>query len=134
MNLRTMKEPVNLKKKRSVFFKDENGGPGIQFDELENEYIISMKVPGLKKNDFEISVEQNRLIIISTEDTAHIDKIVRRDDRCSYDMHQLRRSFALPSNADTNAATANWDNGSLIIHFPKTENPYRTEMVRLSIH
>ncbi len=134
MNLQTMKGPINPQKKRSVFFKDENGGPGIQFDELEDEYIISMKVPGLKKNDFEISIGHNMLIIISTEDTAHIDKIVRRDDRCSYNMHQLKRSFALPSNADTNAATANWVNGSLIIHFPKTENPFRTEMVRISIH
>jgi len=135
MNIETIKrEDTGFKKRSPVFFKGENNGPGIQFDEFEDEYIISIETPGLQKKDIEIRLENNMLVVISNQDTTHLDKIVRLDDHCSYEMHQLKSSFALPSDADTNAVTAHWHDSNLFIHFPKKENPHRDKLIKVSIH
>ncbi len=105
----------------------------IQLEEKENEYILSMDTPGLSKRDIDVSIEKNMLIISSTKDTSHIDKIIRTNDHCEYELHQLKRAFALPSDAEVNAAAANWVNGTLFIHFPKHKQPFLQPLLKVPV-
>lgn len=99
----------------------------IGLQENENDYIFSIDAGKLKTNELQITVRKNMLLIASTNDTSHLDKITRVDDHCHYEMHQLNVSFALPSDADANMARANHVNGKLSIYFQKQETPYRPE-------
>lgn len=122
-----------FKAEHNARFRDEHSGSCIQLEEKEGEYIISMGVPGLKKKDIQISIQKNMLIISSTQDTGHIDKVVRVDDHCEYELHQLKREFALPSDADGNAASAEWSDERLSIHFPKNGHPYRPDLLKIPV-
>jgi len=132
MNTQTQSN-AQFKNENIAFFRDEHSGSCIQLEEKEDEYIISMDTPGLRKKDLEISTEKNMLIISSKQDTSHIDKVIRIDDHCEYEIHQLKKEFALPTDADGNGAMANWTNERISIHFPKNEHPYRPDSLEIPL-
>ncbi len=107
-----------------IIFKSNNRNEEIFFENLKEEYILSMLITGLKKTNIEITTAKKMLRIFSNADTRHLDKIVCENGRTSYDMHQLNLSFALPSDADLKMAKAKCNGEMLIVHFPKTDHPY----------
>lgn len=114
-------------------FNDEESNTCIQLEEKEKEYILSMDAPGLNKRDFDISIEKNMLIIRSTKDTSHIDRIIRKNNHCEYQLHQLKRTFALPSDAEVNAAEADWADGTLFVRFPKHKEPFLQPLLKVPV-
>lgn len=95
--------------------------PAVNIKEDENNFEVSVAVPGLQKEDFNIELENDVLTISSeketkteTEDTNY----VRRE----FGYSSFKRAFTLPENiVDGDKVKANYADGVLHISLPKRE-------------
>ena len=112
------------------FFKDDDGFfanwnstqnfPPVNVEETEKEFTLSLAAPGLKKDQFNIEVKDNSLIISSeTSETSE-----ERDEnytRKEYSFNAFQRSFWLPENVDENNIKANYEDGILKVSIAKSK-------------
>jgi HSP20 family protein len=94
--------------------------PAVNVKDNEKNYEIDVSAPGMKKEDFNISVE-NRILTISAEvkDEKEVkeDKYTRREFVSS----SFNRSFSLPENVEENNIEAKYENGILKVTVPKAQ-------------
>lgn len=91
------------------------------FDVTENKdaYVFKADVPGIKKEDLEISTTGNRVQIAGKRDTEHETK---SDTAYVYERQygSFCRSFTLPDGADIDHAKSELKDGVLTLVIPKT--------------
>ena len=90
----------------------------VNLDETENEYLITADMPGMKKEDIEIEIKKN-LIIISGE-----RKSEQSMEKEGVSVHEISagkfsRAITLPQNIRKNEITSVYNNGVLVIKVPK---------------
>jgi HSP20 family protein len=100
-----------------------NGGastPLANISETNKEYKVDVSVPGMKKDDFKIDVENGVLSITSEkeEEKNEDDKNYKRQE---FSYSSFCRTFSLPENVDENNISAKYDNGILQVVIPKKE-------------
>jgi HSP20 family protein len=88
--------------------------------ENEDEFIVKASLPGIKADDIEITYTENTLTIKG--EVEHAKEI----NESQYHMRERRygtfaRSITLPSKVKTEAIEANYEDGVLTVHMPKTE-------------
>ncbi|NCP85346.1 MAG: Hsp20/alpha crystallin family protein [Bacteroidetes bacterium] len=94
--------------------------PAVNIKESETDYSIELAAPGLKKEDFKISLDNEFLTIaaeLSDEATTESDSFKRRE----FNYSSFKRSFTLPEIADKNEIKAKYENGLLHLTIPKLE-------------
>lgn len=94
--------------------------PVVDIYETENETVIKADLPGLKKEDISINIEDNVLSVSGerkTEDEVKKENYYRRER--SYGM--FKREFTLPSTVDHEKIKADFKDGVLKIEIPKPE-------------
>jgi HSP20 family protein len=95
--------------------------PALNIVENESSYGIELAAPGFEKQDFEIAIENNQLII-SAEKSEE-----KKDDNITYTLREFvatsfKRKFNLPENhVNEDAIEANYENGVLKVLLPKRE-------------
>jgi HSP20 family protein len=94
--------------------------PAVNFAEGDTEYFIELAVPGLKKEDFKISLDQDRLLV-SAEYKA--DSELKKYNRREFNYKSFSRTFILPDNADENNIQAEYRDGILLISLGRKEDP-----------
>lgn len=100
------------------------GGIGsfkIDIQEDENQYVVEAKLPGVKKEEINIDLDEGRLnISVAREENINEDKknYVYRETKHS----SMNRSIYL-ANAESEGVKAKLDNGILYIHVPKQQKP-----------
>jgi len=107
---------------------DTNGGslarmltvPAVNITEKQDHYEISLGVPGMKKNDFNIDVEGN-MLTISAETEEEREKKDERHTRREFNYTSFSRSFTLPEGVVRDKIDASYENGMLKLVVPKTE-------------
>jgi HSP20 family protein len=94
--------------------------PSFDVDETDEAYLLSVDLPGVKKEDVKIDLSENVLTISGERkhEREEKDKGSRRYER-SYGRFQ--RSFTLPTTVDANHVEANIEDGVLRIALPKSE-------------
>ncbi len=93
--------------------------PGANVLEHEKQYEVQLAVPGMNKNDFNIDLEDGKLLI-SGERRFDVDENVeihRREIRFG----SFERVFHLPEDADQNKISASYQDGILKINIQKDE-------------
>ena len=101
----------------------ETGGrfvPDVDIYETENDLVIELDVPGLKKDDIKISV-QDGILVISGEKKIERDEKKKNYmivERC---FGKFERAFNLPDYVDAEKIKAKYENGVLVINIPKKE-------------
>lgn len=82
-------------------------------------YVIQMDVPGMEKNQIQIT-QKDRVITISGERELYLedDEELKRSER---KQGSFSRSFALPENVDLSSVSATCNNGVLTVKAEKTE-------------
>lgn len=92
--------------------------PAVNISESNNQYHIELASPGLKKEDFKISVDNNQLNISVERQTENND---RKYNKREFSFSSFVRSFTLPELADHASIEAAYENGILKIDVAKKE-------------
>lgn len=100
--------------------------PATNILEKDNEYVIELAAPGLKKEDFALEVKENLLSVTydKKEEKETEDNYLRRE----FGAEGFKRSFTLPGQVEANKIKAKYENGILMISIPREDE----EKARLS--
>lgn len=92
--------------------------PSVNIKEFDSQFEIELAVPGMKKDDFEIEVEDGVLSISSTQEEEQFNekgKYTRRE----FSYSSFRRSFTLPDSVNPTKIDATYKEGVLLVLLPK---------------
>jgi HSP20 family protein len=94
--------------------------PAVNIIENKDHYEVSVAAPGLKKDDFNIDLEDN-MLMISCEKEENKEEKEERYTRKEYSYTSFRRSFTLPEEVIKDKIEAVYQDGVLKITLPKME-------------
>jgi len=94
--------------------------PAVNIAETENEFHIELAAPGLKKDDFKISLEKNVLSVSAEKKTENVEEGKKYSKR-EYSYNSFVRSFTLPETADHAKIEAEYNDGILKLNVAKKE-------------
>lgn len=94
--------------------------PAMDVNEDDSQYVITIELPGTKREDVAVEAHENRLTIRGEKrDEREEKKEQRRYIERSFG--SFSRSFSLPKDADSEHVEARFENGVLSISIPKLE-------------
>lgn len=95
--------------------------PAIDIYETDESVTLNAELPGLTKNEVNISLEDNTL---SLSGERKFEKKVEKENyhRIERAYGSFTRSFTLPSNVVTDKVEASFKNGVLTVVLPKSED------------
>jgi HSP20 family protein len=94
--------------------------PPANISETEKEYKVELSVPGLKREDIHIDVEDGA-ITISSEKEEESNEEKKNFSRREFSYSSFSRTFQLPEDIDENNINAKYENGMLCVTVPKKE-------------
>lgn len=97
--------------------------PKADIVERENEIEVQAELPGVKKEDLDVSISNQIMTICACtkEEKTEEDKYLRRE----ITRGEYQRTFTLPDYVDADNAKASFNDGILKITLPKTEKSQR---------
>lgn len=111
--------------------RDSNGysNPANIYDQ-DNAFIIEIMVPGFKKEDIHINLEQQTLKISAEVQQQEVqdEKFLRRE----FNISNLNRSFSLPKTVDMDNISADYNNGILKVTLPRKEEAVMKKQISIS--
>src|SRR2546427_8201237 len=94
--------------------------PLADITEDDKEYLIKAELPEMKKEDVKVTVE-NGVLTISGERKFEKEEKKKKYHRVERAYGSFMRSFSLPDQADASKVKAEFKNGMLTVHLPKSE-------------
>lgn len=116
-----------------TFFSDRmvSRVPAVNISESEGNYHIELAAPGLKKDDFKISLDKNVLSIAADQESEQKEE-KKNYSRREYSYQSFVRSFNLPDSVDQSKIQAAYENGILKIDVAKREEAkYQTREIEI---
>ena len=98
------------------FLNRSHSVPSVNSVENNDSFEIDLAVPGMKKEDLTIELNDNVLVISSeTSNTMENDKMRLNE----FNFSSFQRSFRVPDSVDLDKIKASYKNGILKIKLPK---------------
>ena len=98
--------------------------PRVDVIERDGEIAVKAEVPGVRKEDLDVSVSDNTITIKGH--TKHEEKEEEGDYyRCEISRGEFARTLALPANVDSSKVKATFKDGVLDVVMPKLEKSKR---------
>jgi HSP20 family protein len=94
--------------------------PSVDIIEDEKEFLVKADLPEVKKEDVKVSV-QNEVLTITGERRLEKEEKNKKYHRVERSYGTFVRSFTLPEGADGTKVSAEFKDGVLKVHLPKTE-------------
>jgi HSP20 family protein len=94
--------------------------PSVNITESENSYRVALAAPGLKKEDFQITLD-GKVLTISSEKEQTREPATEKYSRREYSYSSFSRSFTLPEDVQAERIEARYTDGVLAITLPKKE-------------
>jgi HSP20 family protein len=94
--------------------------PLVDISETEAEYAIQAELPGVQKDAVKVTVENGVLSIQGERRQGQVDG-GRKQHRIERSYGRFVRSFTLPDTVDTGKVRAEYADGMLHLHLPKSE-------------
>jgi HSP20 family protein len=94
--------------------------PAVNIAETEGDFQIELAAPGLKKEDFKISLDKNVLTVSADKKTENVEEGKKFSKR-EYSYNSFTRSFTLPELADSTKIEAEYTDGILKLNVAKKE-------------
>jgi HSP20 family protein len=94
--------------------------PAVNITESKDEYSLSIAVPGMKKEDFHISIDGS-MLTISSEKEINKEEKEEKYTRKEYNYTSFSRSFSLPEEVIKDNIQASYHDGVLKLALPKKE-------------
>jgi HSP20 family protein len=94
--------------------------PAVDVYKQENSYIVEAELPGIDKDDVQLSIEDNVLTISGSKKSSKKEKA---ENYYCYERTcgEFSRSFRLPTDIDLGKVKANFNNGVLKAELPIAE-------------
>jgi len=105
-----------------TFFNDRmvTRVPAANISETDNHYHVELAAPGLKKEDFKISLDGN-VLHISVEQQSTNEETQKNYSKREYSYNSFVRSFTLPDSANAEEIEAAYTDGVLKLDIAKRE-------------
>jgi HSP20 family protein len=94
--------------------------PAVDISESEGEYLIKAELPGVKKEDIKVTLQEG-VLTIQGERKQEKEEKGRKYHRIERSYGTFIRSFTLPDSADDSKVSAEFKDGILDLHVPKSE-------------
>ena len=94
--------------------------PGMDISEDNDKFIVSVELPGLVKNDVNITFRENTLVIEGEKKREGEEKDTNFN-RVERSYGKFKRAFTLPTRINDAKIDARFKNGILTITLPKAE-------------
>lgn len=109
----------------SDFVADSDAGqrtwvPAIDIFETDQGFVATADLPGLKKDEIDVSIEDN-VLTVSGERKFEDDKDNGTFRRVERSYGSFRRSFTLPRGVEAGKVEAKFEDGVLTLRIPKSE-------------
>jgi HSP20 family protein len=101
--------------------------------ETPDAHVISLDVPGVRRDGVKVEVEDNRVLRVSGERKADEEKEGERWHRAERTAGRFWRRFRMPAGADVDRVTARLEDGVLTVTVPKVAEHRRQEPRVISI-
>uniref|UniRef100_A0ACD5W8B5 Uncharacterized protein n=1 Tax=Avena sativa TaxID=4498 RepID=A0ACD5W8B5_AVESA len=101
--------------------------------ETPDAHVISLDVPGVRRDDVRVEVEDNRVLRVSGERRADEEKEGERWHRAERAAGRFWRRFRMPARADVDRVAARLEDGVLTVTVPKVAEHRRREPRVISI-
>lgn len=111
----------------AVSVRRNNFTPSIDISETDNQFLISAELPGMKKEDINIDLENSRLTI-SGERSFKKEEEGKKFHRVETRYGSFNRSFQLPDNVDEESIEASYEDGLLNISIDKDEDKVKKQI------
>jgi len=94
--------------------------PTVDISETEGEYLIKAELPEVRKEDVKVTVE-NGVLTLQGERRQEKEEKGKRFHRVERSYGSFVRSFTLPESVDESSVKAEYKDGVLNLHLPKSE-------------
>ena len=108
--------------------------PAVNVKEDDNKYTIEVAAPGMKKDDFNVKIE-NDLLTISSERKDEKEDKQEGYSRKEFSYQSFQRSFTLPEGHILNdKISAKYNDGILFIELPKRDEvkPQPAKVIKIN--
>lgn len=103
--------------------------PSVNIMENEDHYMLHLAAPGLTKQDFNINIERDHLII-SAEKESETEETEGRFTRREFSYGSFKRSFHLDERIKRDGINATYEDGVLKIKLPKREEEVKRSITQ----
>jgi HSP20 family protein len=94
--------------------------PAVDIIEDEKEFCVKVELPEVRKEDVHVTVE-NGVLTVHGERKSEKEEKKKRYHRVERSYGSFTRSFGLPEGADAGKVRAEFKDGLLQVHLPKSE-------------
>lgn len=98
--------------------------PRVNIAETDEDFLVEMAAPGMKRDDFHIELDNDYLIISAEVENSKEDKDSAYT-RKEFSFESFRRSFHLPQSVAIDKIQAKYEDGLLRMVIPKKEEAKR---------
>lgn len=106
--------------------------PSVNIKDREKDFLIEAAVPGFKKEDFDVSVD-NQVLTISASSKNEEEQKEENYTRREFNYSSFRRSFQLPENIVLDGIDGKYEDGVLQVVLPKKKVKSEKESNRINI-
>ena len=115
----------------------DNGGspewaPAADICESEREYLVKAELPGVKREDVKLTIDDG-VITISGERKQEKEDKDAKQHRVERFYGMFTRSFTLPDNVEEKAIRAESKDGILYVHLPKRAKAEKPKAVQIKV-
>jgi HSP20 family protein len=104
----------------SSFVDTGTWAPAVDIKEEDNRFLVIADIPGVSKEDINISLENN-ILTLHGERKIEVKEDKKGYSRMERSQGQFYRRFSLPQTADETQISAKYHQGVLEINIPKRE-------------
>jgi HSP20 family protein len=94
--------------------------PLVDICETDQEYLIKAELPNIKKEEVNVSL-QDHVLAISGERKQEKEEKGKKYHKIERSFGYFERKFTVPDDADENNVSAEFKDGLLLVHLPKSE-------------
>ena len=106
--------------------------PAVNVLDNAEDYRVEVAVPGMKKSDFDISLENNLLSVSAETKTEHNEE-GKNFTRREFGYSSFKRTFSLPETIETDKITATYEDGILRVILPKRDEAKAKPLKQIKI-